>query len=115
MTDPARAAEAWFLEHGLPYFVDDVRRRCAPASRVPRVVLVLLVALAVAGAAGLAVGLASGSVSFGLAVGAWVLVGMVAAYALFALRMHASPAGRCAGPSPASACSSRWPPARCRC
>ena len=89
VTDQARAAEAWFLEHGLPYFVDDVRAQVRARLSRPRVVPVLVVAVAVAGAAGLAVGLASQSVSFGLAVGAWVLVGMVAAYALFALRMHA--------------------------
>jgi hypothetical protein len=83
-----RAAEEWFREHGLPYFVDDVRSQVRARLSRPRVLLVLLIAVVVAGAAGLAVGLASGSVSFGLAVGAWVAVGVVAAYALFALRMH---------------------------
>jgi hypothetical protein len=87
--DQARAAEAWFLDHGLPYFVDDVRSQVRHRLSRARLVPVLAVAVAVAGAAGLAVGLTSQSVSFGLAVGAWVLVGMVAAYALFALRMHA--------------------------
>ena len=87
-TDQVRAAEAWFLEHGLPYFVDDVRSQVRARLSRPRVVLVLLVAVVVAVGAGLVVGLANHSVSFGLAVGAWVLVGVVAAYALFALRMH---------------------------
>ncbi len=88
MADPARSAETWFLEHGLPYFVDDVRAEVARRLSRPRVVLVVLVALVAGVAAALAVGLSSGSGSFGFAVGAWLVVAVVTAYALFALRMH---------------------------
>ncbi len=89
MSDPAiRAAEAWFLQHGLPYFVDDIRaqvhQRLAPSRLVP----VLLVAVLLAALAGLALGARVDSASYGAAAGAWVAVGVVTAYALFALRMQ---------------------------
>jgi hypothetical protein len=86
--DPARSAELWFLEHGLPYFVDDVRVEVRRRTSRPRIVLVSLVAVLAGLAAGLAVGIPSGSGSFGTAVGAWLVVAVVTAYALFALRMH---------------------------
>ena len=86
--DALRSAETWFLEHGLPYFVDDVRAEIRRRLSRPRVVLVLLVALLGGLAAGVGVGLVSDSGSFGFAVGAWVAAGVAAAYALFALRMH---------------------------
>jgi hypothetical protein len=84
----ARSAEVWFLEHGLPYFVDDVRAEVTRRLSRPRRTLVLLVALAAGAAAGLTVRVLGGSGSFGFAVGAWIVVGVAAAYALFALRMH---------------------------
>ncbi len=88
MSDPARAAEEWFLEHGLPYFVDDVRAEVRRRLSRPRIVAVLTLSVLLSAAAGLAVGLASGSASFGFATGAWALLAVVAAYALFVLRMH---------------------------
>ena len=48
----------------------------------------MAVALLAGLAAGLGVGILSDSGSFGFAVGAWVVAGAAAAYALFALRMH---------------------------
>ena len=86
--DALRSAETWFLEHGLPYFVDDVRADIRRRLSRPRLVLVLVVALVAGLAAGLGVGILSESGSFGFAVGAWVVAGAAAAYALFALRMH---------------------------
>ena len=86
--DPARSAETWFLEHGLPYFVDGVRAEVSRRLSRPRVVLVLLVAVLAGVAAGLAVGVPADSGSFGFAVGAWLVVAVVTAYSLFALRMH---------------------------
>ena len=86
--DAVRSAETWFLEHGLPYFVDDVRAEISRRLSRPRIVLVLLIALLAGLAAGLAVGLASDSSSSGFAAGAWIVAGVAAAYALFALRMH---------------------------
>jgi hypothetical protein len=88
MGDPARAAEEWFLEHGLPYFVDDVRAEVRRRLSRPRIGLVLAATVLLSAAAALAVGLASRSVSFGFATGAWTLLAVVAAYALFVLRMH---------------------------
>ncbi|MDI4659415.1 hypothetical protein, partial [Xanthobacter autotrophicus] len=72
----------------LPYFVDDVRASMQARMSRSRLVLVLVVAIVVSAAAGLAVGLASGSASFGFATGVWLLLAVVAAYALVALRMH---------------------------
>ena len=86
--DALRSAETWFLEHGLPYFVDDVRADIRRRLSRPRLVLVMAVALLAGLAAGLGVGILSDSGSFGFAVGAWVVAGVAAAYALFALRMH---------------------------
>ncbi len=83
-----RSAETWFLEHGLPYFVDDVRAEISRRLSRSRVVAVLGVTAVVAAAVGVAIGLTSGSASFGAAVAAWLAVGVVAAYALFALRVH---------------------------
>jgi len=65
--DAVRSAETWFLEHGLPYFVDGVRAEVSRRISRPRLVVVSLVALAVGVAAGLGVGLLSGSVSVFLA------------------------------------------------
>ena len=83
-----RSAETWFLEHGLPYFVDDVRADVRRRLSRPRLVLVLAVALLAGRPPGSAWGSLSDSGSFGFAVGAWVVAGVAAAYALFALRMH---------------------------
>ena len=66
------SAETWFLEHGLPYFVDDVRADLRRRLSRPRLVLVLAVALLAGLAAGLGVGCSATSGSFGFAVGAWV-------------------------------------------
>ena len=55
MAQPGRrgaAAEAWFREHGLPYFVDDVRTEVRRRLHRSRLVLVLLVSLAVGAAVG---------------------------------------------------------------
>jgi hypothetical protein len=86
--EAARSAELWFLEHGLPYFVDDVRAEVGRGTTRPRVFLVLLVALLAGVAGGLAAGIPSSSGSFGFVLGSWVVAGIVAAYALFVLRMH---------------------------
>lgn len=51
MTDPVRvAAEAWFVDHGLPYFVDGVRDDVRRSLRPNRLLLLVVVALAVGGA-----------------------------------------------------------------
>jgi hypothetical protein len=83
-----RDAERWFLDHGLPYFVDDVRATMQARMSRSRIVSVLGVAVLLSAAGGLAVGLANDSTSFGFATGCWLLLAVVAAYALVALRMH---------------------------
>ena len=81
-------AEAWFLAHGLPYFIDDnrvvVRRRLARS----RLVLVALVGLLLALPAGIAFGWWTGQVSAGVAVGATLLLLVAATYAGRALQVQ---------------------------
>ncbi len=43
----ATAAERWFVDHGLPYFVDGVRDEVRHNARTPRLAVVLVIALAV--------------------------------------------------------------------
>lgn len=82
---PVAAAEAWFLRHGLPYFVDDIRAEVAHRLSRGRVLAVLFVALVVGALAGVVVG-TLGEVSFGPPVGASVALVVVALYALRALK-----------------------------
>ncbi len=82
---PVAAAEAWFLRHGLPYFVDDIRAEVAHRLSRGRVLAVLFVALVVGAVAGVVVG-TLGEASFGPPVGASVALVVVALYALRALK-----------------------------
>ncbi len=86
-----RAAEAWFREHGLPYFVDDVRTEVRRRLHVSRVVRVLLVSLAVGVAVGVVAGIAAGDGggSIGFTAGWVVTLGLVSLYALRALQTAA--------------------------
>jgi hypothetical protein len=59
--EAVRSAETWFLEHGLPYFVDDVRADIRRRLSRPRLVPVMTVALLAGLASGLAVGILSDS------------------------------------------------------
>jgi hypothetical protein len=87
-------AEAWFVAHGLPYFVDDIRVQVRRRLHTSRLLAVALVGLLVAVAAGVAVGWwarddASGeNVSAGIAVGATVLLVVAAVYAGRALQVR---------------------------
>ena len=47
-----RAAEEWFVAHGLPYFVDDLRAEVRRGLERPRLLRLLLVALVVGTAVG---------------------------------------------------------------
>lgn len=80
-----RAAEDWFLAHGLPWFVDelraDVRRRLRPARLVP----VLLVVAVLGTAAGVATGMLSGEPGGGVGVGVTVALAAAALYGLVGL------------------------------
>ena len=90
MTEPTTRpeAEAWFLAHGLPYFVDArrdlVRRRLATNRLLGVALLGLLVALP----AGIAFGWWVGQVSAGIAVGATALAIVAGIYAGRALQVH---------------------------
>ncbi len=82
-----REAEAWFLAHGLPYFVDPIRDQVRRRLSRGRLVLVTGVALLLAVATGLAVGWWNG-VSAGISVAVTVLLLVAAVYAGRALRVH---------------------------
>ena len=83
--EPVAAAEAWFLRHGLPYFVDDIRAEVAQRLSRGRVLAVLLVAVVLGAVVGTVVG-TLGEASFGPPVGASVALVVVALYALRALK-----------------------------
>jgi hypothetical protein len=83
------AAERWFLGHGLPYFVDDVRAGVHRGLARGRLVVVVLIALAVGAAAGLVVGPLAGRLDLGLTVGAQTAIAVLLLYALTTLRAWA--------------------------
>ncbi len=71
--------ERWFVRHGLPYFVDDIRARVHAGVERRRLLLVTLPALAVGALVGVAVGVWRGSVWPGVTAGsqATVLAGLL--------------------------------------
>lgn len=77
--DEVAIAEAWFVRHGLPYFVDDIREGVAPALRWPRLGLVVFAAVVL----GFAVAVLLVPVSWAVALGAG-LSSLGAALALYA-------------------------------
>jgi hypothetical protein len=93
VTDPPPqdevTAERWFLSHGLPYFVDDVRAGVHRGLARGRLVLVVLIALAMGAAAGSVVGLLAGRLDLGLTVGAQTAIAVLLLYALTTLRAWA--------------------------
>lgn len=87
MTEPDLArAEAWFVAHGLPYFVDDIRAQVHDGLRRSRLVALGALTLVAALASGLAAGWWRERVGFGLTVAAQVAVLVLAVYALTTLR-----------------------------
>jgi hypothetical protein len=87
-TDARARAEAWFLEHGLPYFVDDLRADVRRRLHRSRLTLVAAVALVLGIVAGVAVGLlaAHDQGTNGFTTGATVALVVVGVYALRALK-----------------------------
>lgn len=81
-------AEAWFVAHGLPYFVDDIRDLVRRRLATGRLLVVALVGLVLAVPAGIAFGWWVEQVSSGIAVGATVLLIVAAVYAGRALQVH---------------------------
>ncbi len=90
-TEPASRAEAeaWFLAHGLPYFVDPIREQVRRRLARGRLLLVAGIALLLAVPAGIAVGLwGDDDASAGIATAMTVVVAVAAVYAGRALRVH---------------------------
>ena len=81
-------AEAWFLAHGLPYFVDDLRELVRRRLAAGRLLIVALVGLLIAVPAGLTIGWWVGQVSAGIAVGVTVLLLVAGVYAGRALQFR---------------------------
>lgn len=84
--DPLVETEAWFLRHGMPYFVPSERARVREALAPRRFVPFALAAVLVALAAGLALGWATGSVAAAPATLLTLALAGFAAYGLTALR-----------------------------
>jgi hypothetical protein len=87
-TDARARAESWFLEHGLPYFVDHRRTEVRRRLHRSRVAVVLAVASVLGVAAGVTVGLlaSSDSGTNGFTTGLSVALVVLAVYALRALQ-----------------------------
>jgi hypothetical protein len=84
-SDQRAAAEAWFLDHGLPWFVDDVRNEVTRRLQRGRVTAVLVTGVVLGLLTGLIVGSATTDASLGFASGASVLGTVLLVYALWAL------------------------------
>jgi len=83
-----REAEAWFLAHGLPYFVEPIRDQVRHRLARGRLLLVAGVGLLLAVPAGIAVGWWNDKASAGISTAVTVLVLVAAVYAGRALRVH---------------------------
>jgi len=83
---PLTEAEAWFVGHGLPYFVDGIRDDVRSHLSRARLFSVALVALVVGAASGVGVGLWSSHASIGISTGATVVLAILALYAVRALK-----------------------------
>ncbi len=79
-----REAESWFVDHGLPYFVDRIRAGVRGRLSRRRIMLTCASALTLGSMAGIAVGLGSGA-SAGFTTGLTVALLLLAGYALRAL------------------------------
>jgi len=84
--EAAEAAERWFVDHGLPYFVDDIREDARAHLSRPRLVVVGVVALVLGvAAAGVLLGV-GGDASLGVATGLTVVILVGLGYAARALK-----------------------------
>ncbi len=83
--DEITAAERWFVDHGLPYFVDDLREEVARGLSRPRLVAVFAAAVLVGLVAGVLTGAWLGAAT-GVGAGLTVLGVVLAAYAVTTLR-----------------------------
>jgi hypothetical protein len=87
--EPVAAAEAWFLRHGLPYFVDDVRHEVLERLSRGRIVTVLGVGAVLGIAIGVGIGRWTTSASVGITTAVSVLLLWFALYALYSLKAGA--------------------------
>jgi hypothetical protein len=87
--DPLRATEAWFLRHGLTYFVPELRRSVREELRVRRTLPVLLAVTVVAAAGGVGLAWASDQVSAAPATLLSLVLVAVLGYGL--VRLHVGP------------------------
>ncbi|MDQ4055045.1 MAG: hypothetical protein M3237_20440 [Actinomycetota bacterium] len=78
--------ERWFVGHGLPYFVDDIRAQVQARLGRGRLLVVLSIGLLIGAVAGVTVGLLTDEVSYGVSTGANVVLGLAVLYALQSLR-----------------------------
>ncbi len=96
MPEPPRAeraallaeAEAWFDDHGLPYFIAGVHNDVETALSRPRLVTVLTGALVLATVVGVVAGLLATDTSYGVLAGLVAVGVLVLAYAWARLRMR---------------------------
>lgn len=87
MTQPDLTdAEAWFVAHGLPYFVDSVREQVHAGLRRGRLVLVVLGAVVVGSLVGGVLGWWERDSDLGVVTGVTVATALLLVYALTALR-----------------------------
>lgn len=85
--DEVAAAERWFVDHGLPYFVDDQRAAVARGLGRARLVPVFALAVLAGVAGGIGVGaLADAGAAAGMGAGMTVAGVVLAAYAVATLR-----------------------------
>lgn len=85
LPDDVPAAERWFVDHGLPYFVDGYRAGVARGLRRGRLVVVFAVAVVLGAVAGVPVGAGWGAAA-GLGAALTVAGVVLAAYAVATLR-----------------------------
>ena len=88
-TDPQQAVEAWFLHHGLTYFVPEMRASVRDALRARRTLPLLFVVVLVAVAGGIALAWASDEVTTAPATLVTLVLLAVLGYGLF--QLHAGP------------------------
>lgn len=81
-------AEAWFLAHGLPYFVDPIREQVRRRLARGRLTLVAAAGLLLAVPIGIGVGVWRDDPSAGISTAVTVLLVVAGAYAGRALRVH---------------------------
>ena len=80
------AAEEWFTDNGLPYFVDATRRHVSSRLARPRLAVAAALAVLVAVGVGVVAGRGAGRVSIGLSTATQVLVLLALLHAATALR-----------------------------